>query len=67
VINARDRVRARPRNGDISLFQRFLKMGASTADCIWQIAESIPNDVEASGINEERQSDVYCDLARLEV
>jgi hypothetical protein len=44
-----------------------LKMGASTADCIWQIAESIPNDVEASGINEERQSDVYCDLARLQV
>src|SRR6266481_3264641 len=36
------RERARPRNGDISLFQRFLKMGASTADCIWQIAESIP-------------------------
>ncbi len=36
------RVRARPRNGDISLFQRFLKMGDSTADCIWQIAESIP-------------------------
>src|ERR1700730_15154560 len=36
------RVRARPRNGAISLFQRFLKMGASIADCIWQIAESIP-------------------------
>src|ERR1700676_2948405 len=36
------RERARPRNGDISLFQRFLKMGASTADCIWQRAESIP-------------------------
>src|SRR6266481_4679768 len=36
------RVRARPRNGGISLFQRFLKMGASTADCIWQRAESIP-------------------------
>src|SRR6266478_6025163 len=35
------RVQARPRNGDISLFQRFLKMGASTAACIWQIAESI--------------------------
>jgi hypothetical protein len=57
----------RPRNGDISLFQRFLEMGASTADCISQIAESIPKDVEASGIDEERQSDVYYDLERLEV
>src|SRR5258707_1122054 len=36
------RVRARPRNGGISRFQRFLKMGASTADCIWERAESIP-------------------------
>src|SRR6266852_6537314 len=36
------RARARPRNGDISLFQRFLKMGASTADCIQQRAEPIP-------------------------
>src|ERR1700681_4380777 len=36
------RERARPRNGGISLFQRFLKMGASTADCTWQRAESIP-------------------------
>src|ERR1700738_5105698 len=36
------RVRARRRNGDISPFQRFLKMGASTPDCIWRIAESIP-------------------------
>src|ERR1700680_3948367 len=36
------RVRVRPRNGGLSLFQRFLKMGASTADCIWQRAESIP-------------------------
>src|ERR1700674_61155 len=36
------RVRVRPRNGGISLFQRFLKMGASTADCTWQRAESIP-------------------------
>src|SRR6266849_9609450 len=35
------RVRAKPRNGAISRFQRFLKMGASTADCIWQIVESI--------------------------
>src|ERR1700724_2342531 len=34
--------RARPKNGDISLSQRFLKMGASTADCIRQVAESIP-------------------------
>src|SRR3984893_3908231 len=34
--------RARPSNGDISLFQRFLKMGASTADCTWQRAEPIP-------------------------
>src|SRR5438132_1392825 len=43
VCNKRKlRGRARPRNGDISLFQRFLKMGASTADCIWQRAESIP-------------------------
>src|SRR6267142_2514353 len=36
------RARVRPRNGGISLFRRFLKMGASTADCIWQRAESIP-------------------------
>src|SRR6267154_2226067 len=36
------RVRVRQRNGGISLFQRSLKMGASTADCIWQRAESIP-------------------------
>src|ERR1700730_6309397 len=43
VCNKRKlRGRARPNNGDISLFQRFLKMGASTADCIWQRAESIP-------------------------
>src|SRR6266404_9789338 len=34
--------RAKPRNGGILQFQRFLKMGASTADCIWQRAESIP-------------------------
>src|SRR6202043_3269859 len=40
--------RARPRNGDISLFQRFLKMGASTAGCIWQRAESIPELHERS-------------------
>src|ERR1700676_1967930 len=40
--------RARPRNGDISLFQRFLKMGASKADCIWPTAESIPELHERS-------------------
>src|SRR5260221_1377936 len=32
----------RPTSGDIWPFQQFLKMGASTADCIWQRAESIP-------------------------
>src|SRR6267154_743180 len=36
------RVRARPRNGGISRLRPFLKMGASTADCIWRRAESIP-------------------------
>src|ERR1700720_3919588 len=36
------RERARPKNGDILLFQRSLMMGASTADCIRQRAESIP-------------------------
>src|SRR6266403_1991983 len=36
------RVRARPRNGGISRLRPFLKMGASTADCIWRIAELIP-------------------------
>src|SRR5712664_1454842 len=36
------RARARPKNGGILQFQRFLKMGASTADCIWQRVESIP-------------------------
>src|ERR1700680_4234778 len=40
--------RGRPRNGDISLFQRFLKMGASTADCIWPRAEAIPELHERS-------------------
>src|ERR1700737_1770360 len=40
--NRKPRVRARRRNGAISPFQRFLKMGASTPDCIWRIAESIP-------------------------
>src|SRR5260221_7519307 len=33
---------AKLRDGGISLSQRFLKMGASTADCIRQVAESIP-------------------------
>src|SRR6267154_3540427 len=41
-------VRARLRNGDISLFQQFLKMGSSIADCIWQRAESIPELHERS-------------------
>src|SRR5258705_3795323 len=36
------RARVRPRNDGISLFRRFVKMGASTTDCIWQRAESIP-------------------------
>src|ERR1700688_1319680 len=45
------RARARPRNFDISLFQRFLKMGASTADCIRQVAESIPES-----LNPERKT-----------
>src|SRR6267378_510376 len=40
------RARARLRNGDISLFQRFLKMDNSTADCIWQRAESIPESLK---------------------
>src|SRR6266404_629819 len=44
------RVRVRPRNGGISLFQRFLKMGASTADCISQRAELIPELHERSTI-----------------
>src|ERR1700692_2478315 len=42
------RARAKLRNGDISLFQRFLKMGASIANCIWQRAESIPELHERS-------------------
>src|SRR6266446_5522970 len=48
------RVRARPRNGGISLFQRFLKMGASTADCISQRAELIPELRERSTIMKYR-------------
>src|SRR5260221_116176 len=52
VCNKRKlRGRARPRNGDISLFHRFLKMGASTANCIWLIAESIPES-----LNHERST-----------
>src|ERR1700680_4623702 len=42
------RVHARRRNFDFSLLQRFLKMGASTADCIWQIAKSIPELLDYS-------------------
>src|SRR6266404_4657929 len=48
------RVRVRPRNGGISLFQRFLKMGASTADCISQRAELIPELHERSTIMKYR-------------
>src|SRR6202171_6032171 len=48
------RERAKPRNGDISLFQRFLKMGASTAACIRQRAESIPELHERSAIRKYR-------------
>src|ERR1700691_3737517 len=33
------------KNGDISLSQRCLKMGASTGDCIWQRAEPIPESL----------------------
>src|ERR1700732_1235041 len=36
------RARARPRNGGISRFQQFLRVGASTTDRISQRAESIP-------------------------
>src|SRR5258708_4374383 len=41
---SKQKPRAPPRqkNGDISLFQRFLKMGVSTADRIRQRVESIP-------------------------
>src|SRR4029077_28717 len=46
--NQKLRARAKPRNGGISLCQRFLKMGASTANCIWQRAESIPELHERS-------------------
>src|ERR1700730_4623107 len=48
------RVRAKPRNGGISLFQRFLKMGVSTADCMWQIAELIPELHERNTIMKYR-------------
>src|ERR1700682_233944 len=48
------RERAKPRNGDISLFQRFLKMGASTAACIRQRAEKIPELHERSTIMKYR-------------
>src|ERR1700682_1839185 len=49
--------RAKPRNGGISLFQRFLKMGAATANCIWQRAESIPEL-----LNPERNTIMKCRL-----
>src|SRR5580692_13074238 len=41
---SKQRLRAppKPTNGGTSRFQRFLKMGASTGDFLWQIAESIP-------------------------
>src|SRR5258707_2765965 len=42
------RVRARLRNGGTSRVQRFLKMDNSTAECVWQIAESIPELHERS-------------------
>src|SRR3984893_15759864 len=42
------RERARLRDGDILLFQRFLRMGASTPDCIWPTAGSIPELHERS-------------------
>src|SRR5260370_25328697 len=38
----------RPTSGDISPFHQFLKMGVSTATCIWQRAESIPELHERS-------------------
>src|SRR3981081_159203 len=38
----------RPTSGDISRSQRFLKMGVSTADCIWRRAKSIPELHEKS-------------------
>src|SRR6266853_7025808 len=47
-------VRARLRNGEISLFQRCLKMGVSTADCMWQIVELIPELSERSTIMKYR-------------
>src|SRR5580704_8642118 len=38
------RVQTRRRNGATSLFQQFLKMGVSTADCMWPRAEAIPEE-----------------------
>ena len=46
-------MRARLRNGEISPFQRYLKMGASTADCIQQIAKSIPEVADSLARNFE--------------
>src|ERR1700723_707727 len=45
------RARARPRDGDISLSHRFLKMGASTANCMWPRAAAIPES-----LNHERST-----------
>src|SRR6202166_2299467 len=42
------RERVKPKNGATSRFQRFLKTGSSTADCIRQRAESIPEFVNPS-------------------
>src|ERR1700685_4105743 len=39
-------VPSRPRNGDISRYQRYLKTGGSIANCIGKIAESIPDSQE---------------------
>src|SRR5260370_32776640 len=47
----------RPTNGDILPFQRFLKMGVSTVDCIWQRVESIPEF-----LSHERGTIVKCRL-----
>src|SRR3984893_18964861 len=52
------RARGRPRNGDISLFQRFLKMGASTADCISQRAKSIPELLNHEEHSPDKRSSV---------
>src|SRR6185369_13472187 len=45
------RAPSRLTSGDISPFQRFLKMCASAADCIWQRAVSIPDLLAGIGRN----------------